>query len=54
MGRNILTEFRVNPVPEATAQENDLEGARTRAFRPTAGGPGSGVQDPAGGVRPLD
>ncbi len=32
MGRNILTEFRVNPVPEATAQENDLEGARTRAL----------------------
>jgi outer membrane protein TolC len=33
MGRNILTEFRVNPVPEATAQENDLEGARTRALQ---------------------
>ena len=29
MGRNILTEFRVNPVPEATALENDLGGART-------------------------
>jgi outer membrane protein TolC len=33
MGRNILTNFRVNPVPEATAQENDLEGARTRALQ---------------------
>jgi outer membrane protein len=33
MGRNILTEFRVNPVPEATALENDLEGARTRALQ---------------------
>ena len=33
MGRNILTEFRVNPVPEATAPENDLEGARTRALQ---------------------
>lgn len=33
LGRNILTEFRVNPVPEATALENDLEGARTRALQ---------------------
>ena len=33
MGRNILTEFRVNPVPGATAQENDLEDARTRALQ---------------------
>lgn len=33
MGRNILTEFAVNPVPEATALENDLEGARTRALK---------------------
>ncbi len=33
MGRNILTEFVVNPVPEATALENDLEGARTRALK---------------------
>jgi outer membrane protein TolC len=33
MGRNILTEFRVNPVPEATPLENDLEGARTRALQ---------------------
>ncbi|MDI6853335.1 MAG: TolC family protein [Deltaproteobacteria bacterium] len=33
MGRNILTEFRVNPVPEATAQENDLDGARARALQ---------------------
>jgi outer membrane protein TolC len=33
MGRNILTEFRVNPVPQATALENDLEGARTRALQ---------------------
>jgi outer membrane protein len=33
MGRNVLTEFRVNPVPEATALENDLEGARTRALQ---------------------
>ena len=33
IGRNILTEFRVNPVPEATALENDLEGARTRALQ---------------------
>ena len=33
MGRNILTEFRVNPVPEATALENDLEEARTRALQ---------------------
>ncbi|MFZ5447313.1 MAG: TolC family protein [Thermodesulfobacteriota bacterium] len=33
MGRNILTEFRVNPVPEATAQENDLDGARDRALQ---------------------
>ncbi|MGA7579583.1 MAG: TolC family protein [Desulfobaccales bacterium] len=33
MGRNILTEFRVNPVPEATSLENDLEGARTRALQ---------------------
>jgi len=33
LGRNILTEFRVNPVPEATTLENDLEGARTRALQ---------------------
>jgi outer membrane protein TolC len=33
LGRNILTEFAVNPVPEATALENDLEGARTRAMK---------------------
>jgi outer membrane protein len=33
MGRNILTEFRVNPVPEATDLENDLGGARTRALQ---------------------
>ncbi len=33
MGRNILTEFRVNPVPEATAQENDLDGAKARALQ---------------------
>jgi len=33
MGRNILMEFRVNPVPEATALENDLGGARTRALQ---------------------
>ncbi len=33
LGRNILTEFVINPVPEATALENDLEGARTRALR---------------------
>jgi outer membrane protein TolC len=33
MGRNILTEFRVNPVPEATVLENDLEGSRTRALQ---------------------
>jgi len=33
MGRNILTEFAVNPVPEATTLENDLEGARTRALK---------------------
>jgi outer membrane protein TolC len=33
MGRNLLTEFRVNPVPEAIALENDLEGARTRALQ---------------------
>ncbi len=33
MGRNVLTEFRVNPVPEATTQENDLEGARARALQ---------------------
>jgi outer membrane protein TolC len=33
MGRNILTEFRVNPVPEATAQGNDLGGARNRALQ---------------------
>ena len=33
MGRNTLTEFRVNPVPEATALENDLGGARTRALQ---------------------
>lgn len=33
MGRNILTEFRINPVPEATALENDLEGARSRALQ---------------------
>jgi outer membrane protein len=33
MGRNILTEFRVNPVPEATVLENDLEAARTRALQ---------------------
>jgi outer membrane protein TolC len=33
MGRNILTEFVVNPVPEATALENDLEGSRTRALK---------------------
>ncbi len=33
LGRNILTEFRVNPVPEATGLENDLEGARTRALK---------------------
>jgi outer membrane protein TolC len=33
LGRNILTEFSVNPVPEATGLENDLEGARTRALR---------------------
>lgn len=32
LGRNILTEFRVNPVPEANALENDLDGARTRAL----------------------
>lgn len=33
LGRNILTEFRVNPVPDATTLENDLEGARTRALQ---------------------
>jgi outer membrane protein TolC len=33
MGRNILTEFRVNPMPEAAALENDLEAARTRALQ---------------------
>lgn len=33
LGRNILTQFRVNPVPEATALENDLEAARTRALK---------------------
>lgn len=33
LGRHILTEFGVNPVPEATALENDLEGARTRAVQ---------------------
>ncbi len=33
MARNILMEFRVNPVPEATPLENDLEGARTRALQ---------------------
>ena len=33
LGRNILTDFTVNPVPEATPLENDLEGARTRALR---------------------
>ena len=33
MGRNTLTEFRVNPVPEATALENDLGGARNRALQ---------------------
>jgi outer membrane protein len=33
MGRNILTEFRVNPVPEATGLENDLGGARNRALQ---------------------
>ncbi len=33
MGRNIFTEFRVNPVPEATALENDLGGARNRALQ---------------------
>ncbi len=33
MGRNILTEFRVNPVPEATALENDQGGARNRALQ---------------------
>ena len=33
LGRNILTEFSVNPVPEATALENDLEGARTKAMK---------------------
>jgi outer membrane protein TolC len=33
MGRNILTEFRVNPMPEATALENNLEEARTRALQ---------------------
>ena len=33
MGRNILTEFRVNPEPEATTLENDLGGARTRALQ---------------------
>ncbi|MFZ5450696.1 MAG: TolC family protein [Thermodesulfobacteriota bacterium] len=33
LGRNILTEFTVNPVPKATALENDLEGARTKALR---------------------
>jgi outer membrane protein len=33
MGRNILTEFRVNPVPEATALENDLGGARNQALQ---------------------
>ncbi len=33
MGRHILTEFGVNPVPEATALENDLEGARSRALQ---------------------
>ena len=33
MGRNILTEFRVNPMPEATALENDLEEARNRAMQ---------------------
>ena len=36
MGRNILTEFRVNPVPEAAALENDLEAARTRALQQRA------------------
>ncbi len=36
MGRNILTEFRVNPMPEATALENDLEAARTRALQQRA------------------
>jgi outer membrane protein TolC len=33
MGRNILTEFRVNPVPEVTALENDLGEARNRAMQ---------------------
>ncbi len=33
MGRNILTDFRVNPVPEATPLENNLEGARARALQ---------------------
>ena len=33
MGRNILEDFRVNPVPQATALENDLEGARNRALQ---------------------
>jgi outer membrane protein TolC len=33
MGRNILTEFRVNPVPEATALANDLGGARNQALQ---------------------
>ena len=33
MGRNILTEFRVNSVPEATALENDLGEARNRAMQ---------------------
>jgi outer membrane protein len=33
MGRNILTEFRVNPVPEATLLENDMGGARNRALQ---------------------
>lgn len=33
LGRNILTEFSVNPVPEATALENDLDGARTKALQ---------------------
>jgi outer membrane protein TolC len=33
LGRNILTEFQVNPVPEAIALENDLGGARNRALQ---------------------
>ena len=54
MGRNILTEFRVNPMPEATTLENDLEAARTRALQQRAEVREARTQNQAGGVRPLD